>query len=619
MITTLRTAALAASAIAALAIFCGDAQVNPGREWHVSTNGRSEASATLADPVDLATALDGRRVGPGDTVWLHGGRYIGRFDSRLQGTEANPIVVRQWPGERATLAGNVARGVGAVLNVFGAWTIYRDFGVTNISSNRGRGSDFRPMGIEVQAPHTKFINLIVYDTGIGFGVWDKAVAAELYGNIIYNSGSENTPSDKRHGHAIYAQNKDGTKYIRENILFNQFGFGMHIYSNVGLVKGFLIEGNVAFNNGIQNGPTVRYNNLLLLGHGRPYSAEDITVRENYTYDSREQAGGASFSDANASFGCNDPGANRNLVVQNNYFAGGLPVAIFCNWEQVVVTSNTIVGSAALVGLQARGGSLASYDWNRNSYTALPSWNGPRFGFNGAPIRSFDEWRDRTGLDQQSTLSTGVPRGSVFVRPNRYEPGRAHIIAYNWSGQSAIEVDLSSVLRPGARFELRNAEDFFGPPEYEGTYEGRPITLPVSGRAVQPAIGMSRAVRSVAPEFNVYVLLPSPQSGGRSARASAASKRGRPEPPIDDVAKYVGVYHSAQATAEVSVRDGGLEMTIASEKGEPVFVLEPVSPGRFRMSGAPAGFFVTFDMASGKASSITVVRGSHSPVTLEKRR
>lgn len=593
------------------------------RQWHVSPAGTPGASGSALDAIDLKTALDGKRVGPGDCVWLHGGQYIGRFDSYLTGTQASPIVVRGWPGDRATLASNLARADGAVLNVFGAWTTYRDFEVTDISPNRGYALNFRPMGLEVQAPHTKFINLVVHDTGMGFGVWDKAIDAELYGNIIYNCGTQNTIFDKRHGHAIYSQNKAGAKYLRENVLFNQFGFGMHIYSNVGPLKGYVIEGNVAFDNGIQNDPHVRYNNLLVLGHGRPYSAENITIRENYTYNSSGQTGSSKFSDANVSLGCDDPNANRDITVENNYFIGGLPVAIFCHWDSVTMTGNTLLGNAGLVGVQAGAAGSAAYKWNHNSYFAPSHRTGPLFSFNDSPADSFDEWRKRTGFDADSSFSTGVPRKpAVFIRPNQYEPGRANVIVYNWSHDRNIEVDLGSVLPRAAQFEVRNVEDFFGKPVFRGTYDGHSIRIPAAATAaVPPAIGLSHSVASTEPEFAVYVVLPGwTTMRSQPHRQASPDRAGTDASSPKDLDKYVGSYLSVQdkATIQIARQNDQMQLTVTSEQSQPVFPLERISASRFQLVGAPAGFVVDFKMADNRIVAMTLFRGNASAVTLEKQ-
>src|SRR2546430_15149648 len=71
--------------------------------------GTPRGDGTRDRPWDLATALSGGRgrVQPGDTIWLRGGTYTGNFDGTLTGTSTAPIVVRQYPGERATIDGNL--------------------------------------------------------------------------------------------------------------------------------------------------------------------------------------------------------------------------------------------------------------------------------------------------------------------------------------------------------------------------------------------------------------------------------------------------------------------------------------------------------------------------------
>src|SRR5690606_26666760 len=95
---------------------------------------------------------------------------------------------------------------------------------------------------------------------------------------------------------------------------------------------------------------------------------------------------------------------------------------------------------------------------------------------------------------------------VQVRPNRYEPGRANIIVYNWSHQQSVAVDLSRVLQLGQAYEVRNAQDFFGPPIVSGSYEGGAIELPLDESPATPSItGMSIATTGI--EFATFVVLP----------------------------------------------------------------------------------------------------------------
>jgi hypothetical protein len=488
------------------------------KDWHVAPGGTATATGAASDPLDLAAALDGRRVQPGDTVWLRGGQYRGTFRSSLSGTAAEPIVVRQWPGERAVLVGNTPRGDGAVLNVFGAWTVYRDFEITIASTDRSYNARFRPMGIEVQAPHTKLVNLVVHDTGIAIGLWENAPDSEIYGNIIYNSGTENTSADKRHGHALYSQNKQGTQTFRDNIMFNQFGWGIHVYSNVGPLSGFLIEGNAVFNSGVQNPSGIRYNNLLVLGHGRPYSAQRVTVQNNYTYQSPDQKPGTSFSDANVSFGCQDPGDNRGLVVRDNVFAGGSPAALFCNWLDATVTGNTFVSPYGLIGVLANPAAIKEYRWDTNRYFGDGSEPGrPQFGVNDRIFSSWDAWVKGSRLDAHSQYESGRPHGAqVFVRPNAFEPGRASVIVYNWDRSPAVDVDLSAIAPRGTRFTVRDVQDYFGAPLLSGTADGRPVRLPIRAVEGKGVLDSKPGIPATGPEFGVFVV----QTGPAPRRTAA---------------------------------------------------------------------------------------------------
>src|SRR5262249_33513384 len=107
--TTMRYWKLSAQ-IAMLAIAAanlGAVRADAATNWYAAPDGRPTGQGTLQAPWDLTTALAGgptkTEVKPGDTIWLRGGTYTGRFNSTLTGTAGAPITVRQYPGERAIL------------------------------------------------------------------------------------------------------------------------------------------------------------------------------------------------------------------------------------------------------------------------------------------------------------------------------------------------------------------------------------------------------------------------------------------------------------------------------------------------------------------------------------
>src|SRR5207237_1107658 len=86
----------------------------PGEQFYVAPNGRPDGDGSLRNPWNLDTALS-QPIGvrPGATIWVRGGVYgsgLTMFHSKLAGTQAAPIVVRQYPGERATINGGLQIG-----------------------------------------------------------------------------------------------------------------------------------------------------------------------------------------------------------------------------------------------------------------------------------------------------------------------------------------------------------------------------------------------------------------------------------------------------------------------------------------------------------------------------
>src|ERR1041385_4518841 len=112
--------------ILSLALACGDHDdhgVGPGHATthFVSPAGLSGNDGSAAHPWDLVTALAGAggAVQAGDTVWLHGGTYVGDFRTSLSGAPGRPIVFRQFPGEHAVLDGGPRLRIGSDVPCWG--------------------------------------------------------------------------------------------------------------------------------------------------------------------------------------------------------------------------------------------------------------------------------------------------------------------------------------------------------------------------------------------------------------------------------------------------------------------------------------------------------------------
>jgi Right handed beta helix region len=403
--------------------------------YFVAAWGAPLGDGTWEHPLDLATSLSSKSpAGPGDILVLRGGTYRGSFVSTLTGAANNPITVRQAPGARATIDGS--------LTVQGAWATYWDLEVTNSSEVR---TEPRPTGVVISGPHTKFINMVVHDAGNGMAFWTPAVDSEIYGCLIYDNGWQGPDPDRGHGHGIYTQNQTGTKRIVDNVLFNGYGYGIHAYTEGGSLSGFHIEGNTVFNSGSATRQGHHYDNILV-GGLRP--AERIELIGNYTYHTPGKGG-------RNRLGYSAP--NKDVLIRDNYFAGGNSVLSVNGWQKVTMVGNTFFGLQNLLSLTRPAGTETSaYQIDTNLYVGGEA--ATPFSLQNQSV-DFAQWQQVGNFDHNSRLvatSSKHPVGTkIFIRPNQYEPGRANVIVYNWQLKSNVEVDLREVLTMGAPYEVRN--------------------------------------------------------------------------------------------------------------------------------------------------------------------
>jgi len=434
----------------ALAPSCPDGGAPSG--FHVSPTGSSSGNGTAQSPWDLATALNQpSSVQPGATIWLHAGTYRGNFTSRLAGNGASPITVRGAMGERAILDG-VAMPSTHVLAINGAYSIFRDFEVTNsyatrvITTTGSNPADARGEGVGMYGQGVKLINLVIHDTGQGVGNWSSAPDGEVYGCVIFYNGWD--APDRGHGHGIYAQNQTGKKYLTDNIIFRQFSYGIHGYTEGGFIDNFEVEGNIVFNNGEVSAQSGFATDILV---GGLKVAQAPMLRANVTYFPM----GEGANNIGYSAGCANP------TLTDNYLVAATALNLNCTGT-ISLTGNTFAGSIS-------GFSQTGYPNN--------------------------------------TYSSGRPSGSrVLVRPNKHDAGRAHIAVFNWANLDSVPIDVSGVLATGDSYELLDAQDLFAAPLLSGVYSGGMLNVPMINTSVTVPVGnVPVTVRHTLSEFGAFVL------------------------------------------------------------------------------------------------------------------
>jgi len=491
-------------------LFC--AGTAPAAEHYVAVYGTPNGDGTIDNPWDLQTALSQPpSVQPGDTLWIRGGAYQiavhDGFVSKLSGTAAQPIVVRNYHGERATIDGQLNA---YALYVSGSYTWYWGLEVMSSCTVRATGQKYGwcSLGVGVFGPGNKFINLIVHDTAQGFSGFNSAPDTEFYGNLSYYNGF--VGSDRNHGHGMYFQNDTGAKTISDNFVGDNADEGIQIYgSGNASVMNFVLEGNTLYNNSSWPAQHFQYQYNLIIAGGKV--RKNITVQNNYSYF----PAGANVEGWAGSFGQYTIG--EDIKVTDNVLANGYTPVVFTGESgPVVFTGNKIVAGtdamrAVTLDLWSQQ-NLALYTWDRNTYydqSPYHFYQGVTMdGANFSGVNKlFANWQSQTGFDAHSTYQQNPPAGVwVYVRPNKYEPKRANVTIFNWDLSNEVSVDLSGVLKAGDRYVVRDAQNFYGPAVASGTYSGKPVSITMSRQTKAEPVGFS-APAHTAPQFGTFVILP----------------------------------------------------------------------------------------------------------------
>ena len=526
--------------------------------WYVAVDGKMPdegGTGTEANPWTLGAALKNPSalIKPGDTLWLRGGVYRGRYASTLSGTMTAPIKVRPVIGERVVLegfietftttvipqaaagsnvnflisgggegfAGNLPNNnmkinvsytpqgsttpVEETMLFFGAdrnkiWAQRAACSATGgvcpsfpVGTSVRASSEYLKvagaytwfMGLEIQLTQSthvygtgatnppwpnfqgavldrcvgcKFINNVIRDSGAN-GIFSSSIGqgTEIYGNLVFYNGVDQL-NGRGHGHGVYAQNtlNGPIKLIEDNVFFRSFGHGNQLYGTSSTyLDNFQVIGNTFFNPGEVAGGT-RGGQQFVIGDAGVFKGH--VFKDNMSYARAGAVIDIGYGGSASAPECMSPVVTGNYLIN---MLNGLILKITCSTP--TITGNTVYGLVSNF-------SPSSYPSN----TYLTSLSGQR----------------------------------VFVRPNRYEAGRANITVFNWSNQDTAVVDVSSVgLVNGEGFEVKDVQDWSGPAVMSGFYGGSPITIPLGGVGVSQPFG-TIAVPSIVhtpKEFSVFVI------------------------------------------------------------------------------------------------------------------
>jgi parallel beta-helix repeat protein len=411
-----------------------------GAQYFVAPNGNNSAAGTAEAPW-LTLQHAASRVVAGDRVVVRPGDYVGFYLSR-SGTATAPIEFFAEPGVLINQR-NVTTPDG--INLERASHIVIDgFAVSGMPR-----AGVRSVGVASDPAEFVTVRNVQASNNGTWGIFTGHVDdLVIESNHTWGSISE---------HGIYVSNSGDRPVIRDNVIFDNRGSGIHMNGDEsqggdGIISGAMISGNVIYNNAKFNGTS--------LGGGSGINMDGVQnsrIENNLLYNNH--ASGISLYSIDASAGSSDNIVINNTVYQPNNGRWALNI-------RDGSTGNTALNNILLNQHSYRGAisvdadSLPGYT---SDYNAIIS----RFTTDdGDSILDLQEWREATGNDQHSIVATAA---QLFVNPAADASGNYHLLtnagAINTgTNQFAPSDDLDGLLRPvGAQVDI-------------GAYEWRPASL-----------------------------------------------------------------------------------------------------------------------------------------------
>jgi tRNA A-37 threonylcarbamoyl transferase component Bud32 len=434
-------------------------QARPERVWVVAPGGTSRGDGTESGPLSLEHTVGlNSPARPGDHILLRQGTYRlppGGVEVHCSGDPERPIILRPFGSERPVVdVGDLTKGKAAFLvKAANFWLTGLDF--VGASSPLTGDQAVTTSAVDCLGERCKVVNCTFQGLRVrGIVLTKTAKDSELYGNILLNNGPETTPPH----YAYYPAGLWGVtpKEFNENIVAgNRSGYWqVFLHSMQQSASGlYRVSGNIVI------GPAAVRVDLRLGETGK------LIYSENLHFE------------ANALLLTPPSESTTEFRVSDNFFVRS-DLQIGAGSAAGIVTGNTF--RQPKPGVTVTLNSAGAVTWDRNTY-----YYPFRATFRASPGLTWDQWREQSRFDPNSRLVDAPTGAHVVIRPNKFEPGRAHVAVFAWDRRDAVELDLSAVLKPGDPFEVHRLEDLRGSPVRAGTFTGTPVPVPLQqGREFQ---------------------------------------------------------------------------------------------------------------------------------------
>jgi hypothetical protein len=395
------------------------------------------AGLTIDNPVTLAQALASENVIAGDTLLLRAGTYSGNKVIPFSGTAGNYITIKNYPGERAIIDGK--------LTINGSYIKVEGLEITN-STARDRSAQVGTVGVDCLGDYNIVANCIIHDHDQGITTSAAKTGHVYYGNLLYFNGW-----DSNGGHGTYPQNNAGNaKTLKRNLVFDNFGYGIHAWASNGDVSNFTLDGNTCFENGA---PRTSIQQNILNGNQSSFTGSVITNNRTYNKAGHGQ-------DGRVQIGYGVGHTALDVSVYDNYFVNDGFALVFIDETLTRFDGNTIIGTLS-------GASLG----------------------------------DNTQADDYPVSGT-----AIYLTDNEYDANRAQLTIYNWTLGNTVDVDVSSVFGASGTVKVYNVQDYFTDIQTLTITAGViTVNMQAVNRTIATPVGWAAPAKTF-PQFGAFVLI-----------------------------------------------------------------------------------------------------------------
>ena len=386
--------------------------------YYVAPNGDDNNPGTIDQPWQtLQHAAD--TIGPGDTVEVRAGNYVGGYFT-TSGTANAPIVLEAYLGESpAITADNPTTPDG--INLEGAsFMVVQGFTVNGHTRTGIRA---------VTCEHVTIRNNSMDQNG------EWGILTGFCDDLLI----ENNVTSRSIGqHGIYVGNSGDRPVIRGNVIFGNNANGIHMNGDIsqggdGIISDALVEANIIYDNGVGGGSGINCDGV-----------QDSLIRNNLIYD--EHASGISLYQIDGG----GP-STGNRVLNNTVLIasdGRWALNIQDGAANATARNNILWNDHSFRGsLDISTDSLPGFTDDNNAVMDRFTTDG------GDTILTLAEWQQQIGQDTHSFLAT-PDQLFVDVATNDYALSAMSPAIDTGETRDDVPTDILGVPRPqGAGFDV----------------------------------------------------------------------------------------------------------------------------------------------------------------------